>query len=70
MNVQIGLCAVCRNARVIDSRRGSRFWLCSLSRVDARFPKYPPLPVVRCAGHVPGEPLRAGADPASGGSHE
>ena len=69
MTVQIGLCALCSNARVVESRRGSRFWLCSLARNDPRFPKYPPLPVIRCAGHVPGVP-QTGADPDSGGSHE
>lgn len=56
MTTSVGLCAACRHARIIESRRGSRFWLCSRSRVDARFPKYPPLPVVRCAGYEPGKP--------------
>jgi hypothetical protein len=45
-----GLCAVCRHARVVISGRGSRFLLCERSRVDPRFPRYPPLPVIRCAG--------------------
>ena len=30
--------------------RGSRFVLCERSRTDPRFPRYPPLPVLRCAG--------------------
>jgi hypothetical protein len=46
----IGLCAVCRHARRIDSARGSRFWLCSRSTDDPRFAKYPRLPVLRCPG--------------------
>jgi hypothetical protein len=29
------------------------FYLCGLSEVDARFPRYPRLPVGRCAGFVP-----------------
>jgi hypothetical protein len=59
-----GLCAVCRHARVVGSRRGSRFWLCSRSRTDPQFPRYPALPVLRCAGHEAGPPL---AGPAHGG---
>jgi len=46
----VGLCAACAHARPIVSGRGSTFWLCGLSATDARFPKYPRLPVVRCAG--------------------
>ena len=30
--------------------KGSRFVLCTRSTHDARFPKYPPLPVTRCDG--------------------
>jgi len=48
-----GLCARCRHARTIDSRRGSRFILCEKSRTDPRFPRYPPLPVRQCAGYEP-----------------
>jgi hypothetical protein len=48
----VGLCAACRNVRVIESRRGSRFYLCQLSEVDARFPKYPRLPVLQCIGYA------------------
>lgn len=49
----VGLCADCRNVRIIESRRGSRFYLCRLSEVDPRFPKYPRLPVLRCSGYDP-----------------
>jgi hypothetical protein len=31
--------------------RHSTFYLCQLSVTDARFPKYPRLPVVRCIGY-------------------
>jgi hypothetical protein len=51
--VGAGLCASCRHAREIVSARGSRFLLCDLSRVNPRFPKYPPLPVVACDGYAP-----------------
>ena len=45
-----GLCSDCLHARVIENRRGSRFWLCARSRFDPRFRRYPPLPVIACAG--------------------
>jgi hypothetical protein len=48
-----GLCARCTHARVVGNARGSRFWLCGLSRIDARFPRYPRLPVLRCDGFEP-----------------
>jgi hypothetical protein len=67
---RVGLCAMCVNARIIESRRGSRFWLCALSKVDPRFPKYPPLPVVRCSGYTPGEPSTQGPATDPGGSDE
>lgn len=46
----IGLCAACRHARVTGNTRGSRFYLCQLSESDARYPKYPRLPVRQCRG--------------------
>jgi hypothetical protein len=50
---QPGLCGFCVNARIVETKKGSRFYLCELSTVDPRFPKYPPLPVVRCIGYRP-----------------
>ena len=47
-----GLCATCRHVRVVRSDRESVFYLCELSFVDARFPKYPRLPVLSCEGYV------------------
>ncbi|HUA17787.1 MAG TPA: hypothetical protein VMU80_21920 [Bryobacteraceae bacterium] len=46
-----GLCATCVNVRRVTSDRGSVFYLCELSKTDARFPKYPRLPVVSCTGY-------------------
>jgi hypothetical protein len=46
----IGLCAVCRHARVIKSAKGSTFTMCDLAKSDRRFSKYPPLPVIECVG--------------------
>jgi hypothetical protein len=51
--VNPGLCGSCVNARIIENRKGSRFFMCELSKTDPRFPKYPPLPVVACAGYQP-----------------
>ena len=51
----VGLCESCANVKVVESRRGSRFFLCRLADVDARFPKYPRLPVLACAGYREGE---------------
>jgi len=53
---RLGLCADCRFKRLIESDRGSTFYLCEKSMTDARFPKYPRLPVLQCAGY---EPFRA-----------
>jgi hypothetical protein len=49
----IGLCASCRHARLVQSSHGSTFYLCQQSEVDARFAKYPRLPVLKCAGYEP-----------------
>jgi len=53
-----GLCAACRHMRIIRSDRGLMFYLCALSGVDPRFPKYPRLPVLSCAGYAPAPPER------------
>ena len=45
------LCETCRHVKPIVTPKGSRFQLCQLSRSDARYPKYPPQPVMRCAGY-------------------
>ena len=51
-----GLCEACRHAREITSGRGSTFVLCERSRVDPNYPRYPRLPVLRCAGYEPRRP--------------
>ncbi len=57
-----GLCADCAWSRVVNSGR-STFYLCERALTDARFRKYPVLPVVTCPGYQrqappvpPGEP--------------
>ena len=58
-----GLCARCCWLRVV-SGRGASFVLCRLSEKDARFPRYPALPVVRCDGFAEGD----GGDGGDGGA--
>ena len=50
--VPAGLCASCVHLRVLASRR-SVFVRCGLAETDPRFPRYPALPVVDCAGYWP-----------------
>jgi hypothetical protein len=45
-----GLCATCEHLRVQASKT-SVFVRCGLAEVDARFAKYPPLPVRVCGGY-------------------
>jgi hypothetical protein len=52
--VKAGLCDSCRHQKLIRNTRGSTFSMCERSKTDGRYPKYPRLPVKRCAGHEPG----------------
>lgn len=57
----LGLCADCRHAESVASKR-SLFLRCRLADTDARFPRYPRLPVLTCAGFervAGGEELRS-----------
>ena len=47
----VGLCATCRWMRAVSKRRGSVFYRCGRADDDARFPRYPPLPVLTCPGY-------------------
>lgn len=49
----VGLCAHCAHSRSQRSARGSVFWRCARADDDARFLRYPPLPVRRCTGFEP-----------------
>jgi hypothetical protein len=49
--LQAGLCGDCLHVRRVESERGSVFVMCQLSATDARFPKYPRLPVLSCTGY-------------------
>jgi hypothetical protein len=45
-----GLCATCEHLNLLASAR-SVFVRCGLAATDAAFPRYPPLPVLRCPGY-------------------
>lgn len=46
-----GLCDRCAHQQLVRNTRGSTFSLCRRSRSEPeRFPRYPRLPVLRCAG--------------------
>ena len=48
--VPAGLCNRCLHQRLVPNSRGSVFSLCERSRDDPAYPRYPRLPVERCAG--------------------
>lgn len=52
---RLGLCGGCAHAREVRSARGSTFLRCGMHDVDARYPKYPPLPLSACPGFEPVE---------------
>jgi len=65
--VQPGLCAGCVHLRLLASPR-SVFVRCGLADSDAAFPRYPALPVLRCAGFLPPPaPAESGAGSSEGG---
>jgi hypothetical protein len=45
-----GLCPRCVHVHLVRNDRGSTFLMCKLAKDDPRFAKYPPQPVVSCAG--------------------
>lgn len=49
--VPAGLCDTCLHCKKSGSARGSVFHRCLRHDSDARYAKYPRLPVVRCSGH-------------------
>jgi hypothetical protein len=65
-----GLCGSCEHVRIIESRRGSRFFLCRMAEVDPRFAKYPRLPVLRCIGYAPTDVPRVEEERGSGAPQE
>jgi hypothetical protein len=49
---------------VIETRTGSRFFLCQRSAADPAFPRYPRLPVLACRGFAPAAAEPLGKRPA------
>ena len=48
-----GLCDDCVWVRVQETKRGARFYRCARADTDESYLRYPPLPVLRCAGFTP-----------------
>jgi hypothetical protein len=46
-----GLCDTCAFQQEVRNTRGSCFSLCTRSREDPAYPRYPRLPVLECAGY-------------------
>lgn len=53
MTPELSLCKHCALVRIVTTATGSTFYLCQLAAEDSRFAKYPPQPVVHCAGYSP-----------------
>ena len=51
MSETVSLCVACQYRRVVKNARGSVFFLCEKSKTDARFAKYPIMPVIECKGY-------------------
>lgn len=51
LTFRIGLCVTCHHSRTVEARSGSEFRFCSKAMTEPIYPKYPPLPVTRCAGY-------------------
>ncbi len=47
-----GLCESCRHHGIVRSAKGSVFHRCAMAESDPAYPKYPRLPVIRCAGYM------------------
>jgi hypothetical protein len=48
---QAGLCDTCVHRQLVPNTRGSVFSLCTRSREDPAYVRYPRLPVLACPGH-------------------
>jgi hypothetical protein len=66
----VGLCEHCRWVRLVATRRGSTFYRCGLAETDARYAKYPVLPVLSCPGYETGPAEEAGAGTGDAGEQD
>lgn len=55
-SVLAGLCADCANAKKLRTKIDAVIYLCGLAAVQAKFPKFPRLPVLACAGYEKARP--------------
>lgn len=55
MKTEVGLCEQCVHTKRVQTTT-SVFWRCLLADDDARFRKYPELPVLKCTGHQRTDP--------------
>jgi hypothetical protein len=53
---KVGLCSICNRASTLVGAKGTTFWRCNRSDLDAAFRRYPTLPVEDCGGFKPGSP--------------
>jgi len=53
-----GLCETCQHRQLVPNTRGSVFSLCTRSRTDPAYPRYPRLPVLECPGYERRSPER------------
>jgi hypothetical protein len=49
------LCDTCAHQQEVRNTRGSVFSLCTRSREDPAYPRYPRVPVLSCRGYEPKE---------------
>lgn len=63
-DVPAGLCELCTHSERIQGRIRA-YRLCRLSRIDSRYARYPPLPVLSCAGFAPSESCLGASDKGS-----
>lgn len=50
---RVGLCVRCTRGRRTVSDRGAVFYRCTFAAIDARFAKYPVIPVRLCPAYAP-----------------
>jgi hypothetical protein len=64
--VNAGLCDTCTHQKLIRNTRGSTFSMCERSKAEPdRFPKYPRVPVLACAGYERATSSRSASPEAS-----
>ncbi|MFC6715399.1 hypothetical protein [Branchiibius cervicis] len=57
-SLDAGLCLSCRHALIRPTKKGTVYLRCGLAATDDRFPRYPRLPVLQCAGFDPAASAR------------